>query len=65
MKSVQVGVSAMYYGTVTVDVPDEIETEDDAREWLEDHWADVPLPSGMSYVGDSAELDEESVAFVS
>lgn len=44
MKKVSVGVFYQAYGRITVEVPDEV-SENDIREYLEEHRDEYPLPS--------------------
>ena len=49
-KQIKFGVSLMYYGNVTMDIPDNITTREEAIAYLQEHWDDVPLPTSSSYV---------------
>ena len=46
-----------------MEVPDEV-SENDIREYLEEHRDEYPLPSDASYVQDSDEIDPCSIEFV-
>ncbi len=59
-KKVLYGVSYQVYGRATATVPDDIQTKEEAIEWLKEHWDDSPLPEMVNYVPDSDELDLES-----
>ena len=63
MKKVKFGMYYEVYGTVVIDVPDDI-TEDNVEEYLREHWYDYPLPKNADYVSDSDELDTENIEFV-
>jgi hypothetical protein len=63
MKRVKFGMFYEMYGTVTVDVPDDI-TEDNVEEYLRKNWDDFPLPSNADYVHCSDELDTENICFM-
>lgn len=56
-KQIKFGVSLMHYGNVTMNIPDNITTREEAIAYLQEHWDDVPLPTSSSYVNDSDELD--------
>lgn len=60
MKKITFGMFYEMYGTVTVEVPDDV-TEDNAEEYLLDHWDEYPLPTSTSYVHCSDELDKENI----
>lgn len=62
MKMVKFGMFWQCYGYQTVELPDNIDTEDaDAvKAYLESIWEDIPLPEG-DYVPESDEFDPESI----
>ena len=60
MKKVKFGMYYEVYGTVIVDVPDDV-TEDNVEEYLRDHWDEYPLPTDASYVHCSDELDDQNI----
>jgi hypothetical protein len=62
MKKVTFGMYYEVYGTVTIDVPDDI-NEDNVEEYLRENWDDLPLPTGAEYVQCSDELDTENIQF--
>ena len=61
--SVQFGIIWQSYGTVSVELPDDVDHKDlDAvRQYVLDQWDEIPLPSG-EYISGSDELDEESLS---
>lgn len=63
MKRVAFGMFYEVYGTVTVDVPDDV-TEENVEEYLIEHWDEYPLPTDAEYVYCSDELDTENIKFV-
>ena len=63
MKRVKFGMFYEVYGTVFVDVPDDI-NEDNVEEYLREHWDEYPLPTDSEYVMCSDELDTENICFV-
>ena len=60
MKKVKFGMYYEVYGTVIVDVPDDI-TEDNIEDYLRENWDEYPLPTNAEYVCDSDELDTENI----
>ena len=60
-KTVSFGMFWEAYGRQTIDLPDEIDAnnQDAVIQYIKSVWDDIPLPSG-SYVQESDELDEES-----
>lgn len=63
MKRVTFGMFYEVYGTVTVDVPDDV-TEENVEEYLTEHWDEYPLPTDAEYVYCSDELDTENIRFM-
>lgn len=63
MKKVKFGMYYEKYGTVIVDVPDDI-TENNVEDYLKENWGDFPLPTDADYVTDSDELDTENIEFL-
>ena len=49
-RQIKFGVSLMHYGNVTMNIPDNITTREEAIACLQKHWDDVPLPTSSSYV---------------
>ena len=62
MKKVRFGMYYEVYGTVTIDVPDDV-TEDNVEAYLRENWDDLPLPTDAEYVQCSDELDTENIQF--
>ena len=58
-KKWEFGVYYESWGKVTVDIPDEIQTQEEAVKYIHDHWNDIPLPQNAEYVDDSSEMDED------
>lgn len=46
-----INILAQYYGTVNIDIPDTIDTNDEQalKDYVDGIWADIPLPE-MEYV---------------
>lgn len=46
-------------GEGEMDLPDDIDTSDEnaVREYIDDHWDDVPLPEETEFVSDSCQFD--------
>ena len=63
MKQVKFGMFYEVYGTVVVDVPDDV-TEDNVEEYLREHFHEYPLPKDAEYVMCSDELDTENIVFM-
>ena len=58
------GIYYQAYGySITEDIP-EVKTTEQAKEWLREHWDELPLPIRADYVMGSDELDEESIMMV-
>lgn len=53
---VSFGMYYTAYGTVTIDVPDSLQNEEDIKDYVREHWDEVPLPDG-EYVPGSDEPD--------
>ena len=53
MKKYTFGVLWQMSGALTVDVPDEITTLEEARNWVKEHWGDMPIPTGGEYIPNS------------
>ena len=48
-----------------MEVPDEITTIQQVRDYLRAHWDEIPLPNDGDYDPDSDELDEvEEISFI-
>lgn len=64
-KKVSFGMHWEMYGRQTIELPDDINAEDDeaVRAYIISQWDHIPLPSG-DYVMASDELDVESVFIV-
>lgn len=62
MKRVRFGMFWQCYGYQDIELPDDIDANDDkaVREYLKKIWDDIPLPDG-DYVSCSDELDCEFV----
>lgn len=62
MKTVSFMMTWEMSGRQTIDLPDEIDPNDkDAvREYIQENWDDIPLPTDGDYIADSDTLDEES-----
>lgn len=58
MKKVEFGMIWRMYGKQTMEVPDEITTIQQVRDYLRAHWDEIPLPDDGDYDPDSDELDE-------
>lgn len=63
MKRVKFGMYYEVYGTVTVDVSDDV-TEENIEDYLMEHFDEYPLPEDVEYVYCSEELDTENIEFV-
>lgn len=60
---VPIGVIWQEYGTVEVDIPDEIEHNiENFIDYIKENWDRIPLPSSGTYISDSAEFDAEGFA---
>lgn len=57
MKKIEFGIVWRMYGKQTIEVPDEVATIQQACDYLQKHWDEIPLPDG-DYEPDSDELDE-------
>lgn len=65
MKRVEFGMIWRMYGKQTLEVPDDITTIQQARDYLRAHWDEIPLPNDGDYDPDSDELDEvEEINFI-
>ncbi len=65
MKKVEFGMIWRMYGKQTMEVPDEITTIQQVRDYLRTHWDEIPLPDDGDYDPDSDELDEvEEINFI-
>lgn len=65
MKRVEFGMIWRMYGKQTMEVPDEITTIQQVRDYLRAHWDEIPLPNDGDYDPDSDELDEvEEISFI-
>lgn len=62
-KQITFGVSYQKYGYVTVELPEEIETETEALELVKNNWDEIPLPDCANYVPGSDELNENDIVF--
>lgn len=61
MKKIKFGMYWQLYGYQTVEVPDDITTEEEAAEWLEDNFYNISLPDDADYVDDSAGYDDFTI----
>lgn len=65
MKRVEFGMIWRMYGKQTFEVPDDITTIQQVRDYLRAHWDEIPLPDDGDYDPDSDELDEvEEISFI-
>lgn len=65
MKRVEFGMIWRMYGKQTLEVPDDITTIQQVRDYLRAHWDEIPLPDDGDYDPDSDELDEvEEINFI-
>lgn len=65
MKKVKFGMIWRMYGEQTIEIPDDITTITQVRNYLREHWDEIPLPDDGDYEPDSDELDElEEIEFV-
>ena len=66
MKKVSFGTFWQVYGRQTIELPDEIDSEDEYAiiEYLQDNWDIIPLPISDTYIPGSDELDEESIVVI-
>ena len=55
------GMYWQVYGYQTVNLPDDIETEYEAIEWINDNFEDIPLPNDNEFVFGSDGWDEETI----
>ena len=55
---IKFGMYYEVYGYQTAQVPDNITTEEEALDWLEDNFEDIPLPDDVEYIFDSAGYDD-------
>lgn len=64
-KKVQFGVTYMAYGAQIIDLPDDIDANDESAviNYVESVFPDLPLPVG-DYVNNSDELDYDSIEVV-
>lgn len=58
-KTLTFGVYYESWGRVTVDIPDEIQTKEEAVKYIQEHWDEVSFPKNTEYVDDSIEMDED------
>lgn len=60
MAKVEFGIIWSVYGKQTVDLPDDIDTNDEIaiKKYIQSIWADVSLPEG-DYISGSDVLDED------
>lgn len=60
-RTVSFGMCWQVYGSQTIDLPDNIDAndEDAVKDYIRSVWEDIPLPDG-DYVSGSDILDEES-----
>ena len=55
------GMYWQVYGYQTVDLPENITTEEDAVDWINDNFRDIPLPDDVDYLHDSDGWDEYTI----
>ena len=55
------GMYWQVYGYQTVDLPENITTEEDAVDWINDNFRDIPLPDDVDYLQDSDGWDEYTI----
>ena len=55
------GMYWQVYGYQTVDLPDDITTEEEAVDWINDNFEDIPLPDDADYLSDSDGWDEFTI----
>ena len=60
-KTIEFGMYWEMYGRQTVDIPDDIDENDDdaVKEYIKKVWDDIGLPNG-NYIDESARLDEDA-----
>ena len=59
MKQFTFGVEWKEYGNITIDVPDYCNTVNDAIDYVNENWSDIPLPSKHFYLDESDVPDFE------
>ncbi len=65
MKKVKFGMIWRMYGHQEFEVPDELTTIQQVRDYLQKHWNEIPLPDDGDYDPDSDEIDEfEEICFI-
>ena len=62
MKDFTFGIAWEEYGHATVEVPDDY-TLEQAKEYVLEHWNEIPLPTKHDYVEESDEPDFEFAKF--
>lgn len=62
-QKVKVGIYRTVWGISSFDVPDGIPKEE-IPNYLKDHINEIPSPDAVEYVGDSDEIDMESIMLV-
>lgn len=58
---VKFGMFWQVYGYQTVDLPDDITTEEEAVDWIYNNFEDIPLPDNADYRPDSRAWDEFTI----
>ena len=58
------GVTWQYYGTQAVEVPEDF-TQEQAEQYVQEHWWEIDLPDNGEYVDNSDEPDFEDSSFIS
>ena len=62
-KRITFGVTYKKHGYVTVELPEEVETETEALECIKENWDEIPLPEYAEYIPGSDVLDENDIVF--
>jgi hypothetical protein len=60
MKTVTFGMVWQVFGKQTINLPDNIDTtdEDAVKNYIQEQWDNIPLPTESDYIPESDEFDE-------
>ena len=58
---IKFGMYYEVYGYQTAQVPNNITTEEEALDWLEDNFEHIPLPDDVEYIDGSAGYDDFTI----